>query len=439
MIKKIKHFYPIILIFIMSCGDETDVIPRNRMLISVSYVYSINNTVTEVNIVTSQNPIFLDEVGIVWATKSNPTTEDNRQPRNSINNIKSYIFKLENLKPGTTYYLRAYYVSKGVTTYSSDEIAFTQNYDPDWVHLPSPEIIPGSYMLSSGGTFSGKISVVNYYAVDKTTNIAKVNFFFPDVEQWGLPYFNSFVYRDAPMRYEPFNANFHLGSLDVVLVGGGYNKQFNGNKFFLKNFKIEGLDGYPSYPSYPGSYITTTSFGIEEYPYILENMSKGKLWRFDVTKSQWNELGNIPVAKGAKFISFDIGDRAFILPEPNDWNDNLDSFYEYLPTNNQWKPIAIFKGENRRRGLSFVCDGKLYYGAGQSTKTLKGLRDIWEYDPTTNIWKQFVSYPGSGTLNLVTLVVNKNLYIGFGQQVITNENKGESFTDVGDFWRFTIR
>jgi hypothetical protein len=409
------------------------------MLISVSYVYSINNTVTEVNIVTSQNPIFLDEVGIVWATKSNPTTEDNRQPRNSINNVKSYIFKLENLTLGATYYLRAYYVSKGVTTYSSDEIAFTQNYDPDWVHLPSPEIIPGSYLLSSGGTFSGKISVVNYYAVDKTTNIAKVNFFFPDVEQWGLPYFNSLVYRDAPMRYEPFNANFHLGSLDVVLVGGGYNKQFNGNKFFLKNFKIEGLDGYPSYPSYPGSYITTTSFGIEEYPYILENMSKGKLWRFDVTKSQWDELGNIPVAKGAKFISFDIGDRAFILPESNDWNDNLDSFYEYLPTNNQWKPIATFKGENRRRGLSFVCDGKLYYGAGQSTKTLKGLRDIWEYDPTTNIWKQFVSYPGSGTLNLVTLVVNKNLYIGFGQQVITNENKGESFTDVGDFWRFTIR
>ena len=241
------------------------------------------------------------------------------------------------------------------------------------------------------------------------------------------------------MRFEPFNTNFRLGTSDFVLIGGGYSREPNGTKFFLKDYKIAGITGYIWFPYYPGANATTTNFGIGEYPYILENTSKGKLWRFNLNRSEWDAVGTVPVAKEAKFICFDTGDRAFVLPESDDWDDNLDSFYEYLPNTNQWKPMAGFKGENRRRGLSFVYNGRLYYGAGQSTKTLKGLRDIWEYNPTTNIWRQFAIYPGIGAANLVTLMINNILYIGFGQQIVTTQNKGEGFTDVGDFWKFTIQ
>jgi hypothetical protein len=437
--KKIKYFFPIILAFLLSCGDSTDVVPTSKVLVSLVYAYSMSNTVAEANVVTSQNPLNINEIGVVWATKSNPTTADNRQSVGGINNVLSYALKLDNLTSGTTYYLRAYYVAQGVTTYGSDEIVFTQNYDPNWSHLPSPVINPGSYVLSSGGAFSGSGGGIVYYAVDKATNIAKTIFFYPGSDQWGLRYYNSDVSKELPMRFESFSANFRLGILNPTLVGGGYYKQPNGKKFFLKDFRIEGVDGYTWNPSYPGSDVTTTTFGLGEYAYILESTSKGRLWRFGIVKDEWEAVNTVPVAKEAKFVSFDIGEKAFILPESNDWNDNLDNFYEYLPSNNQWKLMAAFKGENRRRGLSFVYNGKLYYGAGQSTKTLKGLRDIWEYNPTTNVWRQIAIYPGSGTLNLLTLMVDKSLYIGFGQQVIPNENQGESFTDVGDFWRFTIR
>ena len=437
--KKITHFLPLLLAFMMSCGDSTDVIPTSKLLVSIVATYAASSTAAQVNVVTSQNPLNINEIGVVWATKSNPTTADNRESVGGINNVLSYALKLNKLTSGATYYLRAYYVSQGLITYSSDEVVFTQNYDPNWSSLPSPVINPGSYVLSSGGTFSGSGGGVVFYSVDKATNIAKTILFYPGADDWELRFYNRETNKDVPMRFEPFSAIFQLGMLNPKLIGGGYYKESNGKKFFLKDFSITSVDGYTWNPSYPGSDVTTTSFGIGQYAYILENASQGRLWRFGIAKDEWDAINNVPLPKEGKFVSFDIGERAFILPELSDLNGNLDNFYEYLPTTNQWKPIAAFKGENRRRGLSFVHKGKLYYGAGQSTKTLKGLRDIWEYDPTTNVWRPFATYPGTGTLNLLTLMIDKNLYIGFGQQVIPNENQGESFTDVGDFWRFTIR
>jgi hypothetical protein len=441
--KKIKHFFPIILAFMMSCASQTDIVPTSKLQVSIVSTYAASNTLAEVNVVTSQNPLNVNEIGVVWATKSNPTTADNQQSTGGINNVQSYAFKLSNLTAGATYYLRAYYVAEGVTNYSSDEIVFTQNYDPNWSSVPSPVVAPGSYILSSGGIFSGSGGGIVYYSVDKATNIAKSIFFYPGADDWELRFYNRDLIKDVPMRFEPFSANYVLKTpdktLSVTLRGGGYYKQANGKKFFLKDFRIENVDGYTFSPSYPGAEAVTSSFGLESNGYILENTSKGRLWRFSLAKNEWSAINTVPVARDAKFISFDIGERAFVLPESSDWNDNLDGFYEYLPSTNQWKSMTPFKGENRRRGLSFVHNGKLYYGAGQSTKTLKGLRDIWEYNPSTNDWKQIAIYPGTGTLNLVTLMINNVLYIGFGQQVIPNQNQGEGFTDVGDFWRFTIR
>jgi hypothetical protein len=415
-----------------------DIVPTSKLLVSIGSTYALSNTVAQISVTTSQNPLNVNEIGVVWATKSNPiTTTDNRQSTGGINNIQSYSFKLENLIPGAVYYLRAYYVSEGVTSYSSDEIVFTQNYDPNWSPLSSPSINPGSYLLSSDGTYSANGGII-FYSVDKATSIAKSIFFYAGSNEWALQYYFPNIYRDEPMRFEPFAANFRLGSSNFTLIGGGYSREPNGKKFFLKDFRIAGITGYIWRPSYPGANVTTTNFGIGQYPYILENTSNGKLWRFNLDRSEWDVVGTVPVAKEAKFISFDIGRRAFVLPESNDWNDNLDNFYEYLPSTNEWKPMECFKGENRRRGVSFVYNGKLYYGAGQSTKTFKGLRDIWEYNPATNLWRQFATYPGTGTVNLVTLMINNILYIGFGQQIVTTQNKGEGFTDVADFWKFTF-
>jgi hypothetical protein len=436
-----KILYCTLLLFVLACGDSSEIVLQSKLLVSVVYAYSVSNTVGEVSVALSENSSNAEEVGIVWATQSNPTTADNRQSVNGRNNGQIYSLKINNLTSGTTYYIKAYYILQGVITYSLEELVFTQNYDPNWIILPSPVISSGRYMLSSRESFSGGGGGVLYYSIDKNTNTSKSNFFYPSIDEWDISNFNSDVNKETPMRFEPFRANYSLKTekpLPVVLTGGGYYKQANGKKFFLKDFRIEGIIGFTFQPSYPGIDATTSSFGIEGNGYILENTQKGTLWRFATANFQWEAINSVPIAKEAKFVSFDIGERAFILPESNNWKDDLDPLYEYLPTN-QWKAVTRFKGENRRRGVAFTYNGKLYYGAGQSTKTRKGLRDIWEYNPTTDIWKQVATYPGSGTANLVPLMVQNVLYIGFGQQVITNENQGETFNDVSDFWKFTIK
>jgi len=437
MKKAIIYLSQFVMVCMMAC--ESDTIPVNiqKLGVSLVYAYSLSNTDGEASVMLSQNSYNVEEVGVVWATKSNPTLADNRQSLGYIKDVQGYTLKMNNLVQGTAYYLRAYYTFQGTTTYSTDEIVFTQNYDPNWFHLPSPVLKPDRYILSGGG-FSGSNGGVVYYAVDKNTNMANTVIFYPGSDEWNLRYFTPAPTKDEPMRFEPFRANYLVGTRSVTLIGGGYYRQTNGKKFFLKDFFIEGIDGYTWNPSYPGTDVSTTAFGIGGYGYVMENTSKGMLRRFNNTTVQWESINTVPIAKEANFVSFDVGERAFILPEFSNWNENLDVFYEYLPTN-QWKAVAPFKGENRRRGLSFTYNGKLYYGAGQSTKTLRGLRDIWEYDPTTNNWRQVATYPGSGTINLTTIMIGRILYIGFGQQVIPNENKGETLNDVTDFWRFTIR
>ena len=441
--KKIIYFVSLTLFFATACEKSAEIVTNEKLLVSIVYAYSMSNTVGEASVAISQNSSNADEIGVVWATKSNPTTTDNRESIRRIDNVQSYPLKMNNLTQGTTYYIKAYYTFQGVTTYGSDEITFTQNYDPNWFHVSSPVINPDQYVLASGGQFSGSGGGIVYYSVNKNTNIAKTIFFYPGVDDWQLRYYNSDISKDAPMRFEPFRANYIIKTVDktipATLAGGGYYKQANGKKFFLKDFRIEGVSGYTFQPSYPGTDATTSSFGLDGNGYVLENISQGTLWRYATKNFQWEALNTVPVAKEAKFIPFETADRVFILPESNDWNDDLDAFYEYLPATNQWKAITTFKGENRRRGVAFTHNRKLYYGAGQSTKTRRGLRDIWEYNPTTNVWKQIGNYPGAGTVNLIPLMVGNVLYIGFGQQAIPNENQAETFNDVADFWRFTIR
>lgn len=310
-------------------------------------------------------------------------------------------------------------------------------FNGDWARLGSPTLESGHYVSGDGVTFSGSGGGLAFYAVDRSTNLAKPTIFYPDFGDWNPRFFNRDEPKKAPMRFGPFQANFTAaGNISAMLIGGGYYKQPNGQPFFLKDFYISGIDGYSWDPPYPGADVETSGFGVGGLGYVLENKADGKLWQFNQNTIKWQAVGGTPVAKAARFVSFDMGERAFILPESDNWNDALDVFFEFIPATNNWQKRKPFPGENRRRAVAFASSSRLYYGAGQSAKTLKSLRDIWSYDPTTDNWQKVADYPGTGTINLVALWFRSGAYIGFGQQVVPNTNQGEVIRDVNDFWRF---
>jgi hypothetical protein len=429
------RYYLPLYILLFSCTPNDETAPA-LPIISIVSAYSANTTKGEANVILSTATPLCDEVGIVWSEQSNLTNTGNRQTLAPAKGAIAYTIPMSNLQIGKIYYVKAYYTLNGTTTYSNEQISFIHNFSSNWTRQASPTLDVGRYVLADGTVYSGSQGGLAFYAVDKNTNVAKQTIFYQGEGQWDIKYYYRPVSKDAPMRFNAFNASFQASGKNLTLIGGGYYKGQDEQKFYLKDFQVNGISGYLWEPPYPGADVITSSFGLDNHAFILENSANGKLWRYSTYTYSWEAVGSVPEAKGAKFVSFDIGERAFVLVESDNWNDDLSGFYEYLPLSKQWKKKATFKGENRRRGIAFTLEGKIYYGAGQSTKTLQALRDIWTYDPANDIWKKTTDYPGAGTVNLVSVPMNGYAYIGFGQQAIANADKGESFFDATDFWLF---
>jgi hypothetical protein len=200
---------------------------------------------------------------------------------------------------------------------------------------------------------------------------------------------------------------------------------------------LRGIDGYKWQPVYPGADANASSVGIGSLVYILENLPEGKLWRFTYKFNKWDELKPFPYKKQAKISVKQSNERAYFVVEPEDWQQSSQvELYEYNPANDQWTKKADFPAENRRRGVFFNIDQRLFYGAGQSVQSLVGLRDIWEYKPATDKWQKATEYIGGGTVNLLAVYYFGECFIGFGQQVIPNATKAENIKDMTDVWFF---
>ncbi len=429
-------FLLLITLFCCKKAVEIEVAPP---IVDILAGYSIDEKLGEASINISNVSSELSEVGVVWAQKTNPTINDSRQSFSNIKQDQALILKLNNLEIGKTYFVKGYVFQNGKPIYSAEEISFTHNFNTIWERFPSPELESQEYISTENVAYSGFRGGIIFYKIDKFTNLSLETAFYPNFNQWDPRFFNSVQQVPLPMRFNGFSAKFNINAnTTVTMLGGGYNKKPNGDRFYLTDFRIEGIDGYTWNPPYPGAEASTSSFGLNAKGYILENRAEGILWNFDYSKSQWNKPTLAPTKRNGKFVSFDLGERAFVLIESADLNDNLDEFFEYDEKENSWKKMANFPGENRRMGIAFTLKNKLYYGAGQSVATKKGLRDIWDYLPETNSWKKFIDYPGIGTINLGAVGIGSFVYIGFGQQVYSNSVKGEIITNANDFWRLEL-
>jgi hypothetical protein len=427
-----------LLCLLIACQQPDTDVATNPPTLLLTDTYSISDTEVESSLTLSVADRQVSEVGVVWADRPNPTTSNARQSLTDVANQTQFFIRIPGLRQGQTLYVRAYYVRGGETLYSTAELTLTHRFNgTNWLRLPSPKLEPERYISPDGVTFTGNNGGITFNAVNRTTEYAKPTSYFPGFEGWDPSFFRSVESRDAPMRFGMFRAGFTTpGGRRGTLVGGGYYKQPTGDRFYLKEIKVDGFDGYKWDPPYPGADVPTSSFGLGTYGYVLENKANGKLWRFDPLALTWEAVANVPVAKEGRFVSFGFSDRAFMLAEPANRADALAGLYEFMPTKNEWQLRKPFPGENRRWGVAFVAGTRLYYGAGQSAGTLRPLRDLWAYDPAADSWQRVADYPGSGTVNLVSFVVDRNIYLGFGQQVVPNAAQGEAFTDVFDFWRF---
>ncbi len=427
--------------FAFSCTKEETATPIfKNPVVEIISTYGINAQTGEANLSLSEVFQNIAEAGVVWSDKPNPTINDNRISQVNITSDQDFTFLLPNLQRGKIYYLRGFYRLNNEVVYST-ETSYTQNFNGVWTKLPSPELDQNEYISPDDvvniSGFGGNV-IVFCYKVNRLTQNSIQQGYYKASQGWNIV---SYGNRDRPtppprrMIYNRIYTEFKSNENTLSWYGAGYEElPQNRGKIYSKLMYI--LESSGVWEPYPGADARVSSFGIGKYPYVIENLPNGKLWRFDASTLKWNELGKSPTTKVAKLIAFDAGERAFVLVEPESGAEAVRELYEYLPDENRWERKADFIGADRRNAVSFVVSNRVFFGLGQSTRNLSALRDIWEYDVNKNEWKKATDYPGGGTVNNFAIGNTGTGLIGFGQQHRRTSVGGDDYRQTNDFWAF---
>jgi hypothetical protein len=429
-----KNYSIIISIFLLfGCKTEVVVTDFKPPFGETVAVYSVSDTEAEVNVDLTNVRGIVTETGAVWSAKPSPTVADNRQSITGLKIDQTVLIKIDKLQKGKTYFVKAY-VANGKDIIYGAELTLVHNFTNEWKKLDSPELSSNEYISADGAYFDNIITGgITFNKINRLNNIAVYKQYYPNFGQWDLRFSDR---REIPfqMRYNQIHSPFNVG-VPAILIGAGHYKGSKGERIYLNDLKVRGVDGYKWDPIYPGVEAETSSFGVGKYAYALENIAKGKLWRFEFTTTVvWTEMPAIPYSKAAKYLSIADEKNAYVVVEPELLDDLAIEVYQFSPDANKWKKMADFPGNNRRRGSIFKIKNRLFYGLGQSIKTQAGLRDIWEFLPETNTWLKTTDYPGGGTINVAAVEYFGGVYMGFGQQVVPSITKAENIKQMADFW-----
>lgn len=126
--KKLKWFFPIIMLFTFSCENLIELERQNILSVevfadSVGFFSAVARG--ELIDLVDKNIAFTQH-GHCWSTSPNPTIEDKITTFAETSLGESFISELDSLRSGTTYYVRTYVLNED-TTYYSNQTAFTTN------------------------------------------------------------------------------------------------------------------------------------------------------------------------------------------------------------------------------------------------------------------------------------------------------------------------
>ena len=434
MKKSICKIILALLLLASGCTNEAAQEIFKKPSVEIISAYAVSETIAEASVDVSDVVQEIGTIGVVWGEKPNPTTADRQLTANKITTSQLVNFVLPNLQSGKTYFLRAFYVVDGETVYGS-ELSFLQTISGEWRRLSSPPLNADEYIYPGNTIYTLTSQSMRCFKVNKITGLCVPQEYYREFGQWNPGFFGPppAPPKPQPLLYSPILCGFD----GLTLYGGGYSYITRDRVVYQRAMFI--LESNGRWEPYPGAEAATSSFGIGKFPYVLENLPNGKMWRFNFSNLSWTDLGRCPFNKPARYVSLDIGERGFMLVEPQNWQEPVRELYEYLPVENKWVRRADFPGENRRRSTSFSIGNRAFFGMGQSATDYRGLRDLWEYDAKADSWKKTTDYPGSGTVNTMAVGYNTTANIGFGQQARRTSVNAEDYRTSTDFWQFRPR
>jgi N-acetylneuraminic acid mutarotase len=154
-------------------------------------------------------------------------------------------------------------------------------------------------------------------------------------------------------------------------------------------------------------------------------------YKFDFATRVWTEVERSPnVAQDGSFVaarseaaSFTIGDNAYIFGGIGD-REPLSDMIIFNNVSNSWSHrTTTLPARGYASGFSIGQFGFLVGGSGYGGR----LNDCWKFNPNTGEWTQVGNFPGPPRYDAISFVLNGKAYFGLGN--------GAS-SDLKDFWEF---
>lgn len=208
------------------------------------------------------------------------------------------------------------------------------------------------------------------------------------------------------------NTNFGMGDLAF------YSYDFQNGAFQLEC-------NFPGNQSNTGPLLDAVGFTHGGLGYLIgrgqSDFTEKRMWKFDPVGQSWTEFGTYPIESNAGMFHFIIDEKLYI-GMGNEYSFSnygcSSDIWEYDLNNNSWTQKNDFPGIGRRDGISFIHNGKGYFGFGNQvdpiTGTIKSLSDLWEYDLGNDTWVQIVNMPVPNKQELFAFVFGNSLYFGGG-------------------------
>jgi len=185
-------------------------------------------------------------------------------------------------------------------------------------------------------------------------------------------------------------------------------------------------------------YDHTGTFTINNISYVIARSkdfmdAKKYVWKFNPADYTWRKM-EIPFQFNVAQLTA-TSSKAYLYI-----NTDLNNFWEYDPTSNQWTNKASYMAGVRNFGSMFSANGDVYLGMGKLAGPFGNYtpdNSIYKYAVSSNSWQKVTDYPtdfGNGErMRPNVWVVNNTMYIGAGASN-SGQNQFHSYNLATSIW-----
>ncbi len=333
------------------------------------------------------------ERGICWSTEPSPTIAHSKAIAGA--GSGRFTIKVNNLEPGSTYYVRAYAINSAGVSYGP-EMNFST---PPGLGIKSVSYPGETKFYSTSFSIENKI----YMGLGSADGWD----YWPTGDFWE---WNQATNQWTSLAIFPGTINSPVG---FSIGGKGYiftNSWTEENRLTNELWEYDpALDRWTRKSSLPaeGSRFYPVAFSIGSRGYIglgsgmdgsgNNAVYRNDLWEWDPATDVWTRKADFPGPGRYGAAAFVIGDRGYI-GTGNTSVDVVNDFWEYDQSSDEWTRKADFAGVPRVSAIGFSAGNKGYLGPSQYS-TLDGVsQGLWEWDPVMDKWSLFAEVPESVTI-----------------------------------------